>query len=208
MAAGKYARAGSKLLATLGREQCAIAGGMAVNAHGYVRATRDVDVIAAMPLEEARRRLLAAGVEASLVNGDRLDGGFDCLTGVIGVGRSEGDAVPFDVLPALVPFHPERAIEITVRGARLRVVDGDTLIRLKLRAGSIKDLYDVAILANLHPSWADRAIGLAAELGAEATQRMADLIRDRHVQSQARDIERQDAALRDFAKRRRATRDG
>src|SRR3954469_6267781 len=201
MAVGKYARAGSKLLAILGRERCAIAGGMAVNAHGYVRATRDVDVIAAMPLEEARRRLLAAGVEASLVKGDRLDDGVDCLEGVIGVGRSEGDAVPFDVLPALVPFDPARAIEIKVRGARLRVVDGETLIRLKLRAGSIKHLYDVAILANLHPTWADRAIGLAAELGTETAQRMADLVRDRRVQSQAREIERQDAAVRDFAKR-------
>ncbi len=89
-----------------------------------------------------------------------------------------------------------------VRGARLRVVDGDTLIRLKLKAGSIKDLYDIAILANLHPSWADRAIGLAAEVGAKAAQQIADLIREPRVRAQARDVRRQEAALRAFAKRR------
>jgi hypothetical protein len=202
VAAGKYARAGSKLLEILGRDRCAIAGGMAVNAHGFVRATRDVDVVVAMPLAEARRRLRESGVDAKLVTGDPLEGGFDCLKGVIGVGASAADAVPFDVLPALVPFDPAHAIELVVRGARLRVVDGDTLIRLKLKAGSIKDLYDIAILANLHPSWADRAIGLAAEAGAEAAQRIADLIRDPRVRAQAREVRGQDAALRAFARRR------
>lgn len=202
MAAGKYARAGAKLLQILGRESCAIAGGMAVNAHGFVRATRDVDIVAAMSLSEARRRLRKGGVDVKLVTGDGLEGGFDCLKGVIGLGASGADAVPFDILPALVPFDPAHAIELVVRGARLRVVDGDTLIRLKLKAGSIKDLYDIAILANLHPSWADRAIGLAAETGAEAAQRIADLIREPRVRAQAREIRGQDAALSAFAKRR------
>jgi hypothetical protein len=199
--AGKFGRAGAKLLEVLGRERCAIAGGMAVNAHGFVRATRDVDVIAAMPLEEARRLLRESGIAAKLARGDVLEGDFDCLKGVIGVGASGTDGVPFDVLPPLVPFDPAQAIELVVRGARLRVVDRDTLIRLKLRAGSIKDLYDVAILANLHPSWADRAIALAVENGADDARRIADLIRDPRVRAQARELRRQDAALRAFAKR-------
>ena len=202
MAAGKYARAGARLLEILGRERCAIAGGMAVNAHGFVRATRDVDIMVAMSLAEAARRLRKSGVGVRRLTGDVLDGGFDCLKGVIGVG-SGADAVPFDIHPALVPFDPAHTIELVVRGARLRVVDGDTLIRLKLRAGSIKDLYDVAILANLHVSWADRAIGLAAERGGDAAQRIADLIRDPRVRAQARELRRQDAALKAFAKRRR-----
>jgi hypothetical protein len=206
MAAGKYARAGAKLLEILGRDRCAIVGGMAVNAHGFVRATRDVDVVTAMSLEEARRRLRDQGIAVRLLKGDRLGGGFDCLKGVIGVGSAGADAVPFDVLPALVPFDPGSAIELVVRGSRLAIVDADTLIRLKLKAGSIKDLYDIAILANLHPSWADRAIGLAAEAGEEGAQRIADLIRDPRVRSQARDIRRQETALRTFAKRRKRAR--
>ena len=201
MGAGKFTRAASRLLAVLGPDRCAIAGGMAVNAHGFVRATRDVDVLAAMPLEEARRRLRESGIDAKLLRGDVLEGGFDCIKGVIGVGASGKDAVPFDILPPLVPFDPTQAIELVVRGGRLRVVDRDTLIRLKLKAGSIKDLYDVAILANLHPSWPDRAIALAAEQTADAARRIADLIRDPRVRAQAREVRRQDAALRAFAKR-------
>src|SRR5205814_2034661 len=83
-AAGKYARAGARLLDILGRDRCAIVGGMAVNAHGFVRATRDVDVVTAMSLEDARRLLRHQGVEVRLLKGDRLEGGFDCLKGVIG----------------------------------------------------------------------------------------------------------------------------
>lgn len=207
MGAGKFARAGAKLLEVLGPDRCAIAGGMAVNAHGFVRATRDVDVIAAMPLTEARRRLRESGIAAKLVKGDVLEGDFDCVKGVIGVGASGTDAVPFDVLPPLVPFDPAQAIELLVRGARLRVVDRDTLIRLKLRAGSIKDVYDIAILANLHPSWADRALALAAQKGTDAARRIADLIRDPRVRAQARELRRQEAALRAFRKRGHASRE-
>jgi nucleotidyltransferase AbiEii toxin of type IV toxin-antitoxin system len=203
VAAGKYARAGAKLLDILGRDRCAIAGGMAVNAHGFVRATRDVDVMTAMALDEARRKLRERDVAARLVKGDALEGGFDCLKGVIGVGAKAAEAIPFDILPALVPFDPARAIEIVVRGSRLAIVDADTLMRLKLTAGSIKDLYDIAMLANLHPSWAERAIALATEARSDTAQRLADLIRDPRVRAEARDVRRQDADLRAFAKRRR-----
>jgi Nucleotidyl transferase AbiEii toxin, Type IV TA system len=203
MAAGKFTKAAAALLRILGEHRCAIVGGLAVNAHGYVRATRDVDIMAKMPLAEARKLLRAEGVAARLFKGDARDGEFDCLKGVIGVGPRRVDGVPFDILPPLVPFEPERAVELTVRGAKLRVVDPDTLIRLKLEAGSAKDLYDVAILANLHRDWEERALALATASRKDVGQRLVSLLRDPRVRAQANEVARQDKALRDFARMRK-----
>ncbi len=201
MAAGKFTKAAAALLRILGEGRCAIVGGLAVNAHGYVRATRDVDVMAKMPLAEARRRLRERGVVARLSRGDPREGEFDCLKGVIGVGPRKADGVPFDILPPLVPFDPERAVALTVRGAKLRIVDPDTLVRLKLRGGSAKDLYDVAILAKLHPDWEERALALATESRKDVGRRLIALLRDPRVGVQAREVRRQDKALREFARK-------
>lgn len=201
MAAGKFVKAAAQLLRILGKERCAIAGGMAVNAHGFVRGTRDVDVIVTMPLADARKLLSENGVTARLFKGDVVEGDFHCLKGVIAVGSRPADAVPFDVLPALVPLAPERFVDLVVRGQRLRVVDPDTLIRLKLRAGSSHDLYDVAILANLHPDWMEHALALAVSHGREMGERLAALIRDPRVRRLAKDVQRQDRALQAFARR-------
>jgi hypothetical protein len=199
MAAGKFVKAAAQLLRILGEERCAIAGGMAVNAHGFVRGTRDVDVIVTMPLADARKLLSENGVTARLFKGDLVD--FRCLKGIIAVGSRPADAVPFDVLPALVPLAPERFVDVVVRGQLLRVVDPDTLIRLKLRAGSFHDLYDVAILANLHPDWMEHALALAVSHGKEMGERLATLIRDPRVRRQAKEVRRQDRALQAFARR-------
>ncbi|MGH9463404.1 MAG: hypothetical protein ACRD1X_19550 [Vicinamibacteria bacterium] len=155
MAAQRLARAASRLMRMIGEDDCALAGGLAVSAHGYVRATRDVDIIVAVPLEEARRRLSAHGLEMRLLRGDIFEGDFPCLKGVI-------DGVPFDVLPPLVPIEPDRTVLLDLHPLRLRVVDFDTLTRLKLKAGSPKDLWDIAILANLRPDRRERALRLAA----------------------------------------------
>lgn len=206
MAAGKFVRAAAQLLRILGEDRCAIAGGMAVNAHGFVRGTRDVDVVVTMPLAEARRLLSESGVTARLFKGDVVDGGFPCLKGVIAVGSRPADAVPFDVLPTLVPLEPERFVDLLVRGQRLRVVDPDTLIRLKLEAGSSHDLYDVAILANLHPDWMEHALALAVSHGTGMGERLATLIREPRVRGQAKEVQRQDRALQAFARRAAARR--
>jgi hypothetical protein len=201
MAAGKFVKAAAQLIRILGEERCAIAGGMAVNAHGFVRGTRDVDVIVTMPLADARKLLSENGVMARLFKGDFVEGDFHSLKGVIAVGSRPADAVPFDVLPALVPLAPERFVEVVVRGQRLRVVDPDTLIRLKLRAGSPHDLYDVAILANLHPDWMEHALALAVSHGREMGERLATLIRDPRVRGQAKDVQRQNRVLQAFTRR-------
>ncbi len=206
MAAGKFVKAAARLLRILGDDRCAIVGGMAVNAHGFVRGTRDVDVIVTMPLAEARKLLSENGVTARLFKGDVVEGDFHCLKGVIPVGSRPADAVPFDVLPALVPLEPERFVDLVVRGQRLRVVDPDTLIRLKLKAGSAHDLYDVAILASLHPDWMEHALALAVSHGKAMGERLATLIRDPRVRGQAREVQRQDRALQAFARRLAAKR--
>ncbi len=106
----------------------------------------------------------------------------------------------------LLPLEPERFVDLLVRGQRLRVVDPDTLIRLKPRAGSSHDLYDVAILANLHPDWMEHALALAVSHGKEMGERLATLIRDPRVRGQAKEAQRQDRALQAFARRLAAKR--
>jgi hypothetical protein len=205
MAAGRFVKAAAQLLRILGEDRCAIVGGMAVNAHGFVRGTRDVDVIVTIPLTEARGLLSENGVTARLSKADSVEGDFDCLRGVIAVGSKAVDAVPFDVLPELVPLAPQRFTDLLVRGQRLRVVDPDTLMRLKLRAGSAHDLYDIAMLSLLHPNWMERALALAASHDKETAERLAALIRDPRVRGQAKEVQRQDRALRTFARRRRTS---
>jgi hypothetical protein len=202
MAAGKFVRAAARLLRILGDGQSAIVGGMAVNAHGYVRGTRDVDVMVTIPLAEARQLLLDAGVVARLFKGDVTEGDIPCLRGVVAVGSRAGDAVPFDVLPALVRLEPQESVELRVGGRAIRVVDVLTLIRLKVKAGSSRDLHDVAILSHLHPEWTDRALALATSEGRDVGERLAAVMRDPRVRAQAREARQQERALRAFARRR------
>jgi hypothetical protein len=139
-----YFEVARALLAALEENESALAGGVAVGAHGYVRATKDVDIIVGFPLSEALRRLSAHGIEAVLKKGDPIEGDFSCLKG-----RLEG--VPFDVIPQLVPVPWERTISLVLEGKIVRVVDLATLLALKLRAGGARDLLDVAMLVLLHP---------------------------------------------------------
>lgn len=201
MAAGRFILAAEKLLEAIGPDS-AIAGGVAVNAFGFSRGTRDVDVITSIPLAEVRQRLKRHGIESLLHKGDPLEGGFPCLKGVVGVSSADSkrsSGVPFDILPQLVPIGME---ELDVGGHRLRIVDLETLIRLKLKAGSVKDLYDVAILVHLHPDLRTRAEALAGH-DADVSGRLATLIRDPRTRGQAREIRRQEDSVRRFEKRRR-----
>ena len=135
-------------------ERSALAGGVAVAAHGYVRGTRDVDILVAMPLEEAQRRLAGHGIATVLRRGDPLEGDFSCLKGTL-------DGIPFDVIPQLVPVAWERVVTVSVGDAIVRVVDLETLLALKLRAGAPRDLLDAAMLALMHPESREAALQLA-----------------------------------------------
>jgi len=133
------------LLAEALGEDGVLVGGMAVGAHGYVRATDDVDFVARVPLTQVRQRLHTLGIRATVHRGNVLEGDFDCLKGTLG-------GVRFEVMPPLVALEWDRAIAVLMTDKRrLRVVDLDGLIRLKLRAHGPRDLMDVAALTIRHP---------------------------------------------------------
>jgi hypothetical protein len=133
------------LLEALLREpRSAVIGGLAVAAHGYIRATRDVDLVVGIPLAEAQQRLSAAGIVSTLHRGDALEGDFDYRRGVL-------HGVPFDLLPELVPVAWDRRDSVHAGDAQLEIVDLESLLDLKLLAGSPRDLVDAAMLSLLHP---------------------------------------------------------
>lgn len=134
-------------------------GGVAVQAHGHTRTTKDVDILAA-PGRDNLRRLGAAlaeldarlkGVDAHLLRIEPTDpehlerganftlateaGGLDVWT----------DAAELRGSPPW-PEIRGRALETRVAGVIVRVVSLDDLVRLKRAAGREIDLRDIAAL--------------------------------------------------------------
>jgi hypothetical protein len=185
----RFVRVARRVAEVLGQQDCLLAGGLAVMAHGFVRATRDVDLLTRLPLSEARARLSKDGLETRLLRGDGLDGGFSCLKG-------ECDGLPFDVLPELVPIHWELApaVESPAAGG-LRAVALEDLLALKLKAQGPKDLMDAAMLVLLHPESEPRARELATAY--RALDRFETWLTDPRLRAQAREeaeLERRRAA--------------
>jgi DNA-binding PadR family transcriptional regulator len=167
-----------RLARLIGPDECVLIGGLAVGVHGFVRATDDLDFITRQPLELTRARLREAGIDARLLRGDVVDGGFPCIKGEIG-------GVPFDVLPPLVPIAWEDALRIDVAGGTLGVVDLDGLLRLKFRAGGPQDLLDAARLVLRHPDTEERARELATAY--RASNRFDTWRKDPRIRAQARE---------------------
>jgi hypothetical protein len=148
-------RAARTVAEAIGTEDTVLAGGLAVMAYGFVRGTRDLDLLTRVPLSEARARLQRKGIPTRLLKGDPVAGGFSCLKG-------ECEGLPFDVLPELVPLHWEAAVTVGARDSgALRVVSLADLLALKLRAQGAKDLMDAATLVLMHPEMEPRARQLA-----------------------------------------------
>lgn len=184
----RFLRVARKVAEALGTEDCLLAGGLAVMAHGFVRGTRDVDLLTRLPLPEARARLKESGLPTRLLRGGPLEGGFSCLKG-------ECDGLPFDVIPQIVPVHWEAAPPVDDRGAgSLRVVPLGDLLALKLKAQGAKDLMDAAILVLLHPGAEGRARELATAY--QVLDRFETWLSDPRTRAQAReeaDLERRRA---------------
>lgn len=133
-------------------------GGVAVNAHGHVRNTRDVDVLIEWSAENMRRLAAALGdldaklfgVDADLHEidphdpEDLLSGGNFTLRTVAG-GLDLFDPAE---IPGGRPYEEmrPRAVEAVVEGVSIRAVGFDDLIRLKRESGRDRDLEDVATL--------------------------------------------------------------
>ena len=67
------------------------------------------------------------------------------------------------------------------KGSRLRVVDLDALIRLKLRDGGPQDLLDVVHLVRLHPEIEEKASSLAEAYG--VGERLQEWLADPRIRS-------------------------
>jgi len=139
---------------------CALIGAAALAAHGYPRATVDVDLgVVTDPfttLETARRRIAdELGVEARLVTPDA----DDPLGGVLTVTGEDFD--PVQVVNFLNPLsrRPNPGSEAVrtataglVAGTPLRLVTLPYLIALKLYAGGYKSKLDVFELLSRNPT--------------------------------------------------------
>jgi Nucleotidyltransferase of unknown function (DUF6036) len=143
-----------------------LVGGLAVIAHGYVRATADVDILPAP--DQANMRRLAAALEAleatavgprgeslgldlshpeSLAVGNYFlvtqHGALDLVNG------PRPDLKRYRVLAA-------QAVDAHLAGVSARVIGKDDLIATKREAGREKDLRDIAALTEVERHGGDR----------------------------------------------------
>jgi len=170
-------RVALRLTEILGEDSCMVIGAIAVAAHGYPRATADVDLVARIPLAEARKRLSARGVKSVLKQGDLLEGGFPCVKGIL-------DGVGFDVLPPLVPIEWANGVDVPLGGGdKLKVVDLRTLIHMKLRAGGPQDVLDVVMLLQRRPEHLSRARELATAY--RVADRLESFMNDPRIKAKA-----------------------
>jgi hypothetical protein len=146
-----------KVVAALDRLKIpyALIGGLAVAAHGVVRATQDVDLIVALPVQEApslERSLRDNGFQATFYRG----AADDPIPGVIRLTIPvAGAEVKCDVLLASRDWQT-RAVKngtsIDLGRFVVRVAQPADLFLLKLYAGGPQDLIDAAQLFNLQSS--------------------------------------------------------
>jgi hypothetical protein len=142
------------------RVEFVVVGGFAVIAHGYVRATKDLDIVPAPSIENYRRlaallRELDAeqiGVDANLLPNQPTDpaglaegGSFQLTTAL---GRldilQESDAIPpYERLATSC----DRA---QFRGHEVLVCSLPELMRMKRHAGRPQDIADIAALESAH----------------------------------------------------------
>ena len=128
---------------TGGGVEFVVVGGIAVQAHGYIRATRDVDVVPrpspvnSRRLSEALPHLEAEKLErkAHLVRFNTREGRLDILD----FDETAGAPSSFDELR-------RRALVIDLDGIEIPVAGLDDLVRMKRAAGRPQDLTDIASL--------------------------------------------------------------
>ena len=141
-----------------------IVGGLAVNAHGFVRLTRDVDIVVRLTPENAARglhALLAIGYRLSIPESPeafadaaarerwREEKGMIVLK----LWSDEHLRTPIDIFVyEPFPFGPEldRALRLELSpGVSAPVVALDTLLEMKRAAGRPQDLLDITELERM-----------------------------------------------------------
>jgi predicted nucleotidyltransferase len=129
-------------------------GGIALIAHGVVRATVDVDIIPAHTPENLRRLAAAIRSLRGFPHGEHETPVTPELLARDANMRFETDAGQLDVLSAalyrrLYPELAARAISAEVDDVRLHLVSRNDLIRLKAATGRDRDLLDIGDLLAL-----------------------------------------------------------
>jgi hypothetical protein len=129
-----------------------LVGGLAVNAWGVVRGTKDVDVVAA-PDPENLKRLAEMAVAAGghVQKGEALLGSPPSIAAALASGEQvaiETDLGRLDVVQGLegVPSYAElrsRASEADVLGVNVAVCSAPDLREMKRAAGRTRDLADL-----------------------------------------------------------------
>ena len=132
-----------------------VIGGVAVGFHGYIRATKDVDIVPAPGLDNLRRlaslleRLGAELDGADDFESDELPDPLDPETLALGGNWVLQTRLGlFDVLQwigeeALWEKLSPTAVEVAIDGLRVKVVSYDDLVALKELAGRGQDLEDL-----------------------------------------------------------------
>ncbi len=147
----------------------AVVGGMALNAHGYIRATVDVDVLVTPEgLKEAHRKLTGLGYLPPFAGSKQLR---DTENGVKVEFLVTG-GFPGDGKPKPVSFPDPSTAAVTVKG--IRYVTLEKLLEMKLASGisnpgRLKDLGDVQEVI--------RTLGL----GEDFAGRMDPYVRDMYL---------------------------
>jgi hypothetical protein len=155
-----------KVVAALDRLEIpyALIGGLAVAARGAVRATQDVDLIVALPVQEApslERSLRDNGFQATFYRGTADDPIAGVIRFAIPVAGTE---IKCDVLFASRGWQTravKNATAVELSNFVVRVAQPADLFLLKLYAGGPQDLIDAAQLLKLQSS-AERARWKAA----------------------------------------------
>ena len=152
-----FSRTARLVVESLGPDTVLI-GGLAVAAYGHERATKDVDFLTRLSLQEARKRLEARGFSVEVRRGDAQEGVPTFL-------RANVSGTLVDVLPALVRLDWDHLPEVVLDGVAVKLIDLDTLILLKARAGGVQHVLDVAQLIWRHPDRLPLARDLADRYG-------------------------------------------
>ena len=130
-----------------------VVGGIAVQVHGHVRMTNDVDLIPS-PTPENLKRLAGAltELEARVLNPGsehlRIDARMLPRATLWQLSTRHGDIDVLHDAPGAAPFTDlrERALVIALGDHRIPVAGRDDLIRMKRAAGRPVDLADIAAL--------------------------------------------------------------
>lgn len=129
-----------------------IVGGLALNAWGVVRGTKDVDVVVATDTENLKRIAEVAVASGGHVQrGEALLGSSPSIASALASGEQvaiETDLGRLDVVQGVdgVPSFDElrpRAVEAEILGATVWICSHDDLKKMKRAAGRTRDLADL-----------------------------------------------------------------